>query len=189
MYSPMEDLLPQLKSFYNSTSFVDCIAGTTNEPFAKIATTLDLSFACLSLFIAKRTTNKVSQQLLVNKILKADVEAHAGQVVYTDEILNEMATKGDQLLGQLFPSQKSAIVGVVMNHAKIRVGTASMLVSVAAYLLLATIKKEARNRNWDNQEFPFFLYELKSMHSIAPQLNAKDIETLGVSSLFMKVRA
>lgn len=53
------------------------------------------------------------------------------------------------------------------------------------YLLVARIQKEAFASKWSIQELSSFLYLLVD-GDITTQLNYKDFETLGVSSLFIK---
>ncbi len=85
----------------------------------------------------------------------------------------------------MLPSQKSSIVGIIVGYTKVRTATASFLVGTMVYLLVARIQKEAFASKWSIQELSSFLYLLVD-GDITTQLNFKDFETLGVSSLFIK---
>ncbi len=85
----------------------------------------------------------------------------------------------------MLPSQKSSIVGIIVGYTKVRTATSSFFMSIMVYLLVARIQKEAFAGKWGIQELSTFLYQLVDVEK-PPQLNYRDLETLGVSSLFIK---
>lgn len=181
----MKQSIVDINDFYQAPAFSACVSETTNESFPKIKQVFELSLECLSVCIAKQMTYTIGKQLATGKIMKAVVDSECFHRLPTAEFLNEMSREGDQMLAGMLPSQKSSIVGIIVGYTKVRTATASFLVGIMVYLLVAHIQKEAQVRKWDIQELSFFLYQLVD-DDITTQLNHKDLETLGVSSLFIK---
>ncbi|RDB03459.1 hypothetical protein [Runella aurantiaca] len=181
----MKQSIVDINNFYQAPEFSVCVSEATNESFDKIKQVLELSLECLSVCIAKQMTYSIGKQIATGKIMKAVVDSECFERLPTAEFLHEMSLKGDQMLAGMLPSQKSAIVGIIVGHTKVRTATASFLVGIMVYLLVAYIQKEAYTRKWDVQELSFFLYQLVDV-DMTTQLNQKDLETLGVSSLFIK---
>jgi hypothetical protein len=181
----MKQSIVDINNFYQAPEFLACVSETTNESFDKIRQVFELSLECLSFCLSKQMTYSVGRQLATGKMMKAEVDRDCFLRLLTADFLHEMSRGGDQMLAGMLPSQKSSIVGIIVGNTKVRTATASFLVGIMVYLLVAHIQKEAHARKWGIQELSYFLYQLVD-GDITTQLNHRDFETLGVSSLFVK---
>lgn len=135
----METIASYVREIYSSKDFVV----TINELLGKTppkTEVLDFSLDCLMVCLTKQMTHPIGKTLTSNKILTAKVPTLEAELLSDAAYLSHIALKGDQLLGQLLPSQKSSIINLLVMHTNVRRAPASFLLGVLTYVLVSKMQ-------------------------------------------------
>ncbi len=143
------------------------------ESFEKTEQALTIAQVCLSLGLAKQLTQTIGRKLVVSKMKAEDFECFQTIVV--------SSKRGERLMGGLLPSYKNTVMNLMISYAKIRKTSASFVIDYGIYFLVKAIHTNlTQTKDIDDT----YRQLVENTWQLAPQMSARDIDTLGVSQLF-----
>jgi len=185
LLNTMEKFFTQTTKLFASESYLQRVSELTDEPVTRIRQAHHLLTTLLIACLLKQLLTDIGRGLVYNLAVKRSLDTD-DRLAITDTDLTMMADRGDKLFNRIIPGKKSAVVRITAYYTKLPFASIYPVLGLCADALFTDIYYSVKQQAVAKDDLYGLLPAPIELRKLAPELAAKDYETIGVRSLMLQ---